>query len=101
MTLMVVGDQFVNLDHVVSFDLDGQFIARVWFVGSQTPINIDPPAPVNMVFNTMKPQMIVVGDQIVNLDNVVSFDSDGGNVARIWFVGSPTPVPIQGQIPVQ
>jgi hypothetical protein len=40
-----IGDQVVNADNVVSFDIDGQDIVRIWYVGSATPLMIKPPIP--------------------------------------------------------
>jgi hypothetical protein len=35
----------MNPDNVVSFDIDGSDIVRVWYVGSTTPIILKPPIP--------------------------------------------------------
>jgi hypothetical protein len=40
-----------------------------------------------------------IGDQLVNADNVVSFDIDGSDIVRIWYVGSATPIPVRPPIP--
>jgi hypothetical protein len=40
-----------------------------------------------------------IGDQVVNADNVVSFEVDGPDIIRIWYVGSPTPLAIKPPIP--
>lgn len=40
-----IGDQIVNADNVVSFDLDGSDIVRIWYAGSSTPLVIKPPVP--------------------------------------------------------
>jgi hypothetical protein len=38
-------------------------------------------------------------DQIVNADNVVSFDIDGSDVVRIWYAGSATAIVLKPPIP--
>jgi hypothetical protein len=40
-----IGDQVVNADNVVSFDIDGSDIVRIWYVGSATPLVLKPPIP--------------------------------------------------------
>jgi hypothetical protein len=40
-----IGDQVVNADNVVSFDIDGSDIVQIWYVGSATPLVIKPPIP--------------------------------------------------------
>jgi hypothetical protein len=40
-----------------------------------------------------------IGDQIVNPDNVVSFDIDGSDIVRLWYVGSTTPIILKPAIP--
>lgn len=42
-----------------------------------------------------------IGDQVVNADNVVSFDMDGQHIVRIWYVGSATPLVLKPRIPSQ
>ncbi len=42
-----------------------------------------------------------IGDQVVNADNVVSFDIDGSDIVRIWYVGSATPLVIKPPVPAQ
>ncbi|PYT26906.1 MAG: hypothetical protein DMG58_21510 [Acidobacteria bacterium] len=40
-----------------------------------------------------------IGDQVVNADNVVSFDIDGSDIVRIWYIGSSTPLILKPRIP--
>lgn len=40
-----IGDQMVNADNVVSFDIDGSDIVRIWYVGSETPLELKPAVP--------------------------------------------------------
>jgi hypothetical protein len=40
-----IGDQVVNADNIVSFDIDGSDIVQIWYVGSATPLVIKPPIP--------------------------------------------------------
>jgi hypothetical protein len=40
-----LGDQVVNADNVVSFDIDGSDIVRIWYVGSEKPLLLKPPIP--------------------------------------------------------
>jgi hypothetical protein len=40
-----IGDQVVNADNVVSFDIDGSDIVQIWYVGSATPLVLKPPIP--------------------------------------------------------
>jgi hypothetical protein len=42
---------------------------------------------------------VQLGDQVVNADNVVSFDIDGADIVRIWYVGSPTPLALKPPVP--
>jgi len=39
-----------------------------------------------------------IGDQVVNADNV-SFDIDGSDTVRIWYIGSSTPLLLKPRIP--
>ena len=40
-----------------------------------------------------------IGDQVVNADNVVSFDIDGSDIVRIWYIGSETPLQLKPAVP--
>jgi hypothetical protein len=40
-----------------------------------------------------------IGDQVVNADNIVSFDIEGSDIARIFYVGSATPLVLKHPIP--
>ncbi len=40
-----------------------------------------------------------IGDHVVNADNIVSFDIDGSDIVRIWYVGSSTPLVIKHPVP--
>ena len=40
-----------------------------------------------------------IGDQVVNADNVVSFDIDGSDIVRIWYIGSETPLLLKPAVP--
>ena len=40
-----------------------------------------------------------IGDQLVNADNIVSFDIDGSDIFRIWYVGSATPLVLKHPVP--
>lgn len=40
-----IGDQVVNADNVVSFDIDGSDIVRTWYIGSETPLLLKPAVP--------------------------------------------------------
>jgi hypothetical protein len=42
-----------------------------------------------------------IGDQVVNADNVVSFDIDGSDIFRIWYIGSATPLLIKPAVPAE
>jgi hypothetical protein len=42
---------------------------------------------------------IRIGDQVVNADNVVSFEIDRSDIVRIWYVGSPTPLILKAPVP--
>ena len=44
---------------------------------------------------------IRIGDQVVNADNVVSFEISGSDIVRIWYVGSATPLAIEPAIPAE
>jgi hypothetical protein len=41
-----------------------------------------------------------IGDQLVNLDNVVSFDIEGSDVVSIWYTGSNQPLLLRPAVPV-
>jgi hypothetical protein len=43
---------------------------------------------------------IRIGDQVVNADNVVSFDIEESNIVQIWYVGSPTPLIVKPPVPM-
>ena len=53
MTIILVGDQIVNLDNVVSFDIDNGVIVRIWYIGSSTPVTLQPPLPAQILVNTL------------------------------------------------
>jgi hypothetical protein len=40
---VTIGNHVVNLANVVAFDMEGQAIRKIWYVGSPTPLEI--PAP--------------------------------------------------------
>ena len=40
-----------------------------------------------------------IGDQVVNVDNVVSFDIDGSDIVRIWYIGCETPLQLKPAVP--
>jgi hypothetical protein len=42
-----------------------------------------------------------IGDQVVNADNVVSFDINGSDIVRIWYVGSTAPLVLKPPIPTE
>jgi hypothetical protein len=49
-----IGDQVVNADNVVSFDIDGTDIVRIWYVGSATPLLIKPPIPASTLLEVLQ-----------------------------------------------
>jgi hypothetical protein len=49
-----IGDQIVNADNVVSFDIDGTDIVRIWYVGSATPLLIKPPIPSSTLLEVLQ-----------------------------------------------
>jgi hypothetical protein len=49
MTLILVSDQIVNLDNIVTFDIDNGFIVRIWYIGSSTPVTLQPPINANAI----------------------------------------------------
>jgi hypothetical protein len=95
MRLFVVCDQIVNLDNIVSIEADGIAVKRLWFIGSSTPINLDLQINFNFLLNQLSAfgNFFPVGEHIVNLNNIVSFDIDRGDVVkRIWFLNSETAI---------
>jgi hypothetical protein len=40
-----------------------------------------------------------IGDQLVNVDNVVSFDIEGSDIVRVWYIGSEKPLPLKPAVP--
>jgi hypothetical protein len=40
-----------------------------------------------------------IGGQMVNADNVASFEIDGPDIVRIWYVGSATPLLLKPPVP--
>jgi hypothetical protein len=40
-----IGEQVVNADNAVSFDIKGSDIVQIWYVGSATPLTLKPPIP--------------------------------------------------------
>ena len=54
MTMILVGDQIVNLDNLVSFDIDGGVVVRLWYVGSSSPVSLQPPVPAQRVVETLR-----------------------------------------------
>ena len=51
-----VGDQILNADNVVSFDIEGSDIVRIWYVGSPTPLLVKPPVPSKALFEVLQSQ---------------------------------------------
>jgi hypothetical protein len=49
-----IGDQVVNADNVVSFDIDGSDIVRIWYVGSMTPLVLKPPIPTAALMDVLQ-----------------------------------------------
>jgi hypothetical protein len=49
-----VGDQIVNTSNVVSLDIDGSDIVRIWYVGSSTPLMLRPPVPAPAVLQVLR-----------------------------------------------
>jgi hypothetical protein len=49
-----IGDQVVNADNVVSFEINGSDIVRVWYVGSATALAIKPPVPVKALLAVLE-----------------------------------------------
>jgi hypothetical protein len=49
------------------------------------------------VMNSIR--FIRIGDQVVNLNSIVSFDIDGQDIVRIWYVGSPAPLALRPAVP--
>jgi hypothetical protein len=49
-----IGDQLVNADNIASFEIDGNEIVRVWYVGSVTPLLIKPPIPVGALLELLQ-----------------------------------------------
>lgn len=49
-----VGDQVVNADNVVSFDIDGSDIVRIWYVGCATPLVLKPPIPSSTLLEVLQ-----------------------------------------------
>jgi hypothetical protein len=52
--LIRIGDQIVNADNIVSFDLEGSDIVQIWYVGSATPLIIKPPVPSQALFEVLQ-----------------------------------------------
>ena len=44
---------------------------------------------------------IRIGEQVVNADNVVSFDIIGSDIVRILYVGSATPLTVKPTVPAK
>lgn len=49
-----IGDHVVNTDNVVSFDIDGTDVVRVWYVGSEKPLTIKPPVPAGALLELLQ-----------------------------------------------
>ena len=54
MTIIRIGDQIVNLDNIVSFDIDNGLVMRLWYVGSSTPVTLQPPLAFQIVENALR-----------------------------------------------
>ncbi len=59
MTLFLVGDQIVNLDNVVSLDIDNGFVVRIWYIGSTAPVILAPPVNANAVLNALRQRGLI------------------------------------------
>ena len=54
MLFVRIGDQVVNTGNVVSLDIDGSDIVRIWYVGSPTPLVLKPPVPAEPVLDGLR-----------------------------------------------
>ncbi len=44
----------VNADNVVSFDIDGSDIVRIWYIGSETPLLLKPAVPATALLELLQ-----------------------------------------------
>ncbi|HYZ85362.1 MAG TPA: hypothetical protein VE621_13210 [Bryobacteraceae bacterium] len=49
-----IGDQVINTRNIVSIDIDGSDIVRIWYVGSTTPIMVKPTVPAAAVLQVLQ-----------------------------------------------
>jgi hypothetical protein len=59
MTIILVGDQILNLDNIVTFDIDNGVVMRIWYIGSSTPVTPQPPIPFNAVVNALRQKGLI------------------------------------------
>jgi hypothetical protein len=59
MTLFLVGDQIINLDNVVSLDIDNGAVVRIWYIGSSTPVTLSPPVNANAVLAALRQRGLI------------------------------------------
>ena len=94
--MVLIGDQIVNPNNIVSVDLDQGLAKRIWYEGSEKPVDIAAVVPGVAVMSALGPLGFVpIGDEIVNLEKIVSLDIDGPSVVRLWYVGAEAPVKIE------
>jgi hypothetical protein len=55
-----IGDQLVNVDNVVSFDIEGSDIVRIWYIGSKKPLLLKPAVPVSAVLELLNSKQWVL-----------------------------------------
>lgn len=59
MKFILVSDQIVNLDNIVTFDIDNGLIVRIWYIGSTVPVTLERPIRADMVFNEMRQKGLI------------------------------------------
>jgi hypothetical protein len=49
-----IGELVINTSNVVSLDIEGSDIVRIWYVGSSTPLMVKPPVPAAAVLEVLR-----------------------------------------------
>ena len=55
-----IGDQLVNVDNVVSFDIEGSDIVRIWYIGSENPLLLKPAVPASVLLELLNSKQWVL-----------------------------------------
>jgi hypothetical protein len=54
MLFVRIGHHAVNINNIVSLEIEGPNIVEIWYVGSPTPVALKPPVPAAPILDLMQ-----------------------------------------------